>query len=137
MPATWLPTPEIRADDGFKPSAAGSEHFRDMAVKGAFARVIAALLLGGTACASPRPLEGPAPPPEAFAIADCPVRNVDFCKVAVQVTNAIVSKDAETIIQNGRLDRFDAMTASPQLIRAVRRRTCWKAIPSSPSMAVR
>jgi WD40-like Beta Propeller Repeat len=78
-----------------------------MAVKSASARVIAALLLGGTACGSPQAAEGPPPPPETFAIADCPVRNVDFCKVAVQVANAIVSKDAEAIIQNSRSSRFD------------------------------
>jgi Tol biopolymer transport system component len=104
LPASDL---EIRADDGFKPFPIGSENCRDVAAKGAFARVITALLLGGTACASPRAPEGSAPPPEAFAIADCPVSNVDFCEVAVRVANAIVSRDAETIIRNSRSARFD------------------------------
>jgi Tol biopolymer transport system component len=90
-----------------KASAAGPETSRDVAVKGAFVRVIAALLLGGTACASPRAPERSAPTAEAFALEDCPVRDVAFCKVAVDVANAIASGDAETIIRNSRPDRFD------------------------------
>lgn len=69
-------------------------------------RVIAAVLLGGAACASPRP-EGPAPQPDPFVLADCPVRNADFCKVAVRVVNAIVSGDVETIVRNSRSDRLE------------------------------
>ncbi len=70
-------------------------------------RTVAALLVVGTTCASPRPSEGPAPTPEAFALEDCPVRDVEFCKVAVEVANAIVSGDTETIFRNSRPDRFD------------------------------
>jgi hypothetical protein len=76
-------------------------------VKRALVLVIAALLLGETACASRQPPEGAVATPEAFVLADCPVRNANFCKVAVQVANAIVSRDAETIIRNSRSDRFD------------------------------
>lgn len=78
-----------------------------MAVKSAFVRVISALLLGGTACASPRAPESAAPTPEAFALEDCPVRDVDFCRIAVDVANAIASGDAETIVRHSRPDRFD------------------------------
>ena len=49
--APYLPVPGRR---WLQASAVGPETFRDMAVKGAFAQVIAAQLLGGTACASPR-----------------------------------------------------------------------------------
>ena len=76
-------------------------------MKGAFVRLIAALLLGGTACASPRAPAEPAPRPEAFALEDCPVHDVEFCKVGVEVANAIVSGDAETIVLNSRPDRLE------------------------------
>jgi hypothetical protein len=87
--------------------ASASETFRDVAVKGAFVWVIAAVLLGGTACASPQAPEEPAPTPEAFALEDCPVRDADFCKVAVEVANATVTGDAETIVRNSRSGRLE------------------------------
>lgn len=60
---------------------------------------------GGSVSSTPMPASSTSPT-VTFALEDCPVRDPQFCAVAVNVANAIVSRDTETLVLHSRPERF-------------------------------